>query len=60
QLQNITQGHEALDQVGQTAGSVPVTPTDGDVLAKAEAEGDYKTTMALKGQQMADMMQQRR
>ena len=56
----ITQGHAALDQVGQTAGSVPVSPTDGDVLAKAEAEGDYETTMAIKGQQMADMMRNRR
>ena len=51
----IAQGQAALDQVGQTAGSV-VTPTQGDVLNKAEAEGDYVTTMAIKGQQVADML----
>jgi hypothetical protein len=60
QSQAIAQGHQALEQVAQTAGSVPVTPTAGDALAKAEAEGDYATTMAIKGQQMADMMRNRR
>ena len=51
----IAQGQAALDQIGQTAGSV-VSPTEGDNLAKAEAEGDYATTMAIKGQRVADMM----
>ncbi len=51
----IVQGQAALDQVGQTAGSV-VAPTQDDALAKAEAEGDYATTMAIKGQQLADML----
>ena len=51
----IAQGQAALDQVGQTAGSV-VDSTPGEVLAKAEAEGDYATTMAIKGQQLADML----
>ena len=60
QAQAIAQGQAALDQIGQTAGSVPVVPSEGDVLAKAEAEGDYKKTMAIKGQQMADMMRTRR
>ena len=55
QAAEIVQGQAALDQVGQTAGSV-VAPTEGDVLAKAEAEGDYVTTMAIKGQQLADML----
>lgn len=59
QSQAITQGHQALDQVGQLAGSVPLSPTDGDVLAQAESEGDYKTTMAIKSQQMAEMMRKR-
>jgi len=59
-VEPITQGHDALDQIGQTAGSVPISPTVGDDLAKAEAEGDYNTTMAIKGQQMAEMMRQRR
>ena len=54
----IAQGQAALDQVGQTAGSV-VAPTEGDRLAKAEAEGDYATTMAIKGQQVADLMTRR-
>ena len=51
----IVQGQAALDQVGQVAGSV-VEPTQGDVLGKAEAEGDYATTMAIKGQQLAAML----
>ena len=48
-----------LDQIGQTADSI-VEPTQGEVLAKAEAEGDYATTMAIKGQQVADMMRDNR
>ena len=58
--QVIAQGHDALDRIGQTAGSVPLSPTDGDTLAEAEAKGDYATTMQIKSQQMADMMRQRR
>ena len=60
QAEAIAQGHAALDQIGQTAGSVPVSPTEGDVLAKAESDGDYKTTMAIKSQQMAEMMRRNR
>ena len=59
-VQDIAQGHQALDQIGRTAGSIPVAPTDGDTLAEAEAKGDYATTMQIKSQQMADMMRQRR
>ncbi len=55
----INQGQAALDQVGQGAGSVPV-PTQADTLAKAEAEGDYQKTMAIKSAQVADMFQPRR
>jgi hypothetical protein len=51
----IQEQQQALDQVGQTAGSVPVTLSEVDALAKAEAEGDYVTTMAIKGQQIAEM-----
>lgn len=47
-----------LDQVGQTAGSV-APPTEADALAKAEAEGDYQTTMAIKGAQVARQFQGR-
>ena len=59
QAQAINQGQAALDQAGQTAGSVP-TPTQADVLAKAEAEGDYSKTMAIKSAQVAEMFQPRR
>jgi hypothetical protein len=45
----------ALDQVGQTAGSVPVLPTENDALAQAEAAGDYATAMQIKGDQVAAM-----
>ena len=58
QAQAITEGTERLDAINQTAGSI-VNPTEGDVLAKAEADGDYKTTMAIKGRQVADSMTRR-
>ena len=54
QAQTIVAGQAALDQAAQGAGSA--TPTDtADALAKAEAEGDYKTSMAIKSQQVAEM-----
>jgi hypothetical protein len=53
--QQIDVQQAALDQVGLTAGSVPVSPTESDALAAAEAAGDYGLTMAIKGQQVADM-----
>ena len=59
QAQAVNQGHQRLEQVAQTSGSVPVTPEVGDALAKAEAEGDYATTMQIKSQQMSDMMRRR-
>lgn len=50
--EQIAQGQAQVDQVGQTAGSI--APLDrSQALAKAEAEGDYATTMALKAQQVA-------
>lgn len=54
QAQAITEGTERLEAVAQTAGSV-ANPTADDLLAKAEAEGDYQTTMAIKSQQVASM-----
>ncbi len=42
-----------------TAGSV-AAPTQVDALAKAEAEGDHATSLAIKGQQMAEMLKPRR
>jgi hypothetical protein len=53
----IAQGTGQLDQIGQTAGSVS-TPTKGDDLSEAEAQGDYATTMAIKSQQVVDMFNQ--
>ena len=44
-----------LEQVAGAATSV-VPPTKGDQLQKAEADGDYGSTLAIKGQQLADML----
>jgi len=44
----IADQQERLDQTRATAGSV-VQPGQNDVLAKAEANGDWHTTMAMKG-----------
>jgi hypothetical protein len=51
QAELIAQQQAALDAVGGTAGSV-VDPTQGDVLAQAEADGDYQKTMAIKAQEV--------
>ena len=52
QAENIQLQQAQLDQVGQVAGAV--APLSGqDQLNKAEAEGDYQTTMAIKSQQIA-------
>ena len=59
QVQQIQQGHAQLDQVAETAGSVAqLTPQE--LLAKAEAEGDVQTSMAIKGQQVAEMLNPQR
>jgi hypothetical protein len=55
QATEITQAQERLDGVTETAGSVAEL-TAGDALAKAEADGDYITTMAIKGQRVADSL----
>lgn len=52
QAQAIAAETARLDQASAGAGSVPVTD-QGDLLAQAEAEGNYDLTMALKGQQVA-------
>ena len=52
----VAQQQARLDSVGATAGSI-VPPTQSDALAKAEAEGDYATTLAIKGQQLAELIQ---
>ena len=50
----IAQEQANLDTIGETAGSVH-TPTQAELLAKAEAEGDTQASMNIKGQQVADM-----
>ena len=55
QAQAINEGTQRLEEVNQTSGSI-VAPNEGDVLAKAEAEGDYATTMAIKGQRITDSL----
>jgi hypothetical protein len=52
----ITDGHARLDMIAQTAGSIPVVPTEQGALAKAEEAGDYATTMQIKSQQMAKLL----
>ena len=54
----ITAQQAQLDAAAQGAGSV-VPPTELDALAKAEAEGDAATSMAIKGNQVARMFQGR-
>jgi len=51
----ITQEQARLDTVGQAAGSVK-TPTQAEILAKAEAEGDVNTSLNIKAQQLETMM----
>ena len=48
----IQQEAERLDSIGAVAGSAPVE-TSKDLIAKAEAEGDFRTALAMKGQEMA-------
>ena len=55
QAQQIAEAQQRVDDLTSTAGSV-ADVTQVDALAKAEAEGDYVTTMQIKGQQIADMM----
>jgi hypothetical protein len=55
QAVQITAETARLDQASQGAGSVPDTNMQ-DALAKAEAEGNYDLTMALKGQTVANQL----
>jgi hypothetical protein len=45
----ISAGHAALDQIGQTAGSV-AAPTYDDELARAESQGGYQKALAIKSE----------
>jgi len=56
QAQRIAQEQQNLDTAAATAGSI-VSPTTEELLAKAEAEGDVQTSMAIKGAQVAAMFQ---
>jgi hypothetical protein len=42
-----------LDQISETAGSIPFVEPWHQELAKAEAAGDTDKTMAMKGHQVA-------
>jgi len=53
----INQTQAQIDAASEGAGSVPVTPTGAEALANAEAEGNYKQTMAIKSDQIANMFQ---
>ena len=56
QAEAIDQGTTQIDAASQGAGSVPIASTETEVLASAEAQGDYTTAMNVKSQQLADMM----
>jgi hypothetical protein len=49
-------GQARLDKLGETAGSVPAIPTADQELEKAEAKGDYKTTLEIKSRQFGTML----
>lgn len=49
--QAIHEGNARLDTVQQASGSI-APPTEADALAKAEAEGDTQTSMAIKAAQV--------
>ena len=51
----IAQSQQALDNIGQTAGSI-APPTDNEQLAKAEADKDFNTTIAMKSAQIGEML----
>jgi hypothetical protein len=53
EAQIIVAGQAALDQASEGSGSATPRATQ-DALAKAEAEGDNATRMAIKGKQVAD------
>ncbi len=56
QAQNIALGQAALDQVGNTAGSV-VPPTQATELQEAEASGDYQKALQMKSKEMESWFQ---
>ena len=55
QAEQIAQSQQALDAVGQTAGSI-APPTGDETLAKAEADKDFNRTIAMKSAQLGDML----
>ncbi len=54
QAQQIAQGQADIDALQATGGSVAPF-TQGDKIAKAEADGDTTTSIALKGDQLINM-----
>ena len=57
--QAIHEGNARQEQMQQQSGSI-VPPTNQDALAKAEAEGDWDTTMAIKSRQVQEMFDRQR
>ena len=53
--QRIAASHEALGNVEGASGSL-APPTEADALAKAESDKDFNTTIAMKGQQINEML----
>jgi hypothetical protein len=55
----ITAAQARLDMASQGAGSVPIVPKEDEALSKAEAQGDYRKTMAIKSGQITDLLNHR-
>lgn len=55
QAQAINESQGRLDAMGIQAGSI-APPTQADELAKAEAEGNTDVTIAMKGQQLDELL----
>ena len=53
QAAQVQEQQARLDQVGATAGAIPVAPTDEQRLLEAEQNRDNAQTMAMKGQEVA-------
>ena len=55
QAQQIQTAQAALDNVGATAGSI-APPSRDEVMAQAEVDKDFNTTLAGKGAQLTEML----
>lgn len=55
-IAQIAEAQASLDQISETAGSVPAESPFDQQLARAESTGDYQQTMAMKSQQVANLL----